>query len=269
MNVLRRTLCGLTVSFLLAGPCACATTPERDQFTCKPHQYWLWPGARLPQDIVVDRLYLLQGFFSARNHPARFVDQGHDATRLKHISELVLVYRLDTLQPVSNIVEQFHRDAQSWMEKGNNVIGLQLDFDSATANLQQYDRFLHEIRRSLAARFQLSVTGLLDWINSPLGLTAANEVVFQTYQGRHSVANIERYLAHLLKIQETIPIDFKLGVVQGTTLPTEITDSLSRNPSYQGQVIFLLQRSRNHTRSLDVSGKGRSSNLSQVHRQTH
>jgi hypothetical protein len=225
-------------------PRAYAATPASNHYSCSPCQFWLWPGAKLPQTSGIDRLYLLQGFFAARNHQARFIDQGQNATQLKKIKELVLVYRLDALQPASNIVAQFHKDALSWIQNGNNVIGIQLDFDSATGNKKEYNLFLQEIRQALAAKFQLSITGLMDWINSPFELTTANEVVLQTYQGKHSVAQLERYLTHLKRIQHTIPIDFKLGIVQGATLPIKITDSLNSNPKYRGQVIFLLQRNR-------------------------
>jgi hypothetical protein len=232
------------VLFLCINQYTYAAEHRLSQVNRKSYQFWLWPGAKLPPNIDIDRLYLMQGFFSARNHLLRFIDQGQNARRLKHIKELVLVYRLDALQPSSNIIAQFHKDAQSWTQNGNNVIGLQLDFDSATGNIKQYDQFLKEIRRSLDIQYELSITGLMDWVNSPLELSAANEVVLQTYQGKRNVVQLERYLARLIKTQQIIPINFKLGVVQGTILASEITDSLSKNPKYKGQVIFLLQHGR-------------------------
>jgi hypothetical protein len=248
VNVLmiwRQVLFGLLMVWLCMEPRADAATPASKNDSCSPCQFWLWPGAKLPPTSGgIDRVYLLQGFFAARNHPARFIDQGHNATPLKNIKELVLVYRLDALQPASNIIAQFQQDAQGWMQNGNNVIGMQLDFDAATGNIKEYNLFLQDIRQVLTAKFQLSITGLLDWMNAPFVLTTANEVVLQTYQGKQSVAQLERYLTHLQRIQHTIPIDFKLGIVQGTTLPIKITDSLNSNPKYRGQVIFLLQRHR-------------------------
>lgn len=242
--ILRQILFGSIMLGLCMEPHTYAATPTSNNYSCSPCQFWLWPGAKLPHTSGIDRLYLLQGFFAARNHPTRFIDQGHNATPLKNIKELMLVYRLDALQPAANIVAQFHKDAQGWMQNGNNIIGIQLDFDSATGNIKEYNLFLQEIRQALAAKFQLSITGLMDWINVPFALTTANEVVLQTYQGKHSVAQLERYLTHLQRIQHTMPIDFKLGIVQGATLPLEITDSLNSNPRYRGQVIFLLQRHR-------------------------
>ncbi len=239
--ILRRISLGLAWLLLIVS-CALAAS---GQDALKAHQYWLWPGARLPEDITVDRLYLLQGFFSARNHPALFIDQGQNATRLRYIKELVLVYRLDALQPASNIIVQFNKDAQGWIRNGNNVVGLQLDFDSATGNLKHYDRFLRDVRQSLAPQFQLSITGLMDWINSPLELSAADEMVLQTYQGKLTVSGIEHYLAHLVRIQQNIPISFKLGIVQGASLPAEILHHLRQNPKYGGEVIFLLQKNHN------------------------
>jgi hypothetical protein len=244
LMLLRQVLFGLLMVWLCMELRADAATPASQNYSCSPCQFWLWPGAKLPPTSGIDRVYLLQGFFAARNHQARFIDQGHNATPLKNIKELVLVYRLDALQPASNIIAQFHKDAQGWMQNGNNVIGMQLDFDAATSNIKEYNLFLQDIRHALAAKFQLSITGLLDWMHAPFALTAANEVVLQTYQGKQSVAQLERYLTHLQRIQHTIPIDFKLGIVQGATLPITITDSLHSNPKYRGQVIFLLQRHR-------------------------
>jgi hypothetical protein len=244
LMVLRQILFGAIGLLLSINSHAYASPLEANQCSGKPCQFWLWPGAKLPQDGAIDRLYLLQGFFSARNRKVRFIDQGQNATRLKQINELVLVYRLDSIQPASNIVSQFHKDAKSWINNGNHVSGLQLDFDSSTGNIKQYNQFLQEIRRSLDAQYELSITGLMDWINTPLELTAAKEVVLQTYQGKRNVAHLDRYLAHLIRVQKTIPIDFKLGIVQGATLPDEIIDNLSNNPRYRGQVIFLLRHNR-------------------------
>jgi len=218
-----------------------ATIVDKNQFPCESCQFWLWPGAKLPQNITIDRLYLLQGFFSSRNHQTIFIDQGQNATRLKYIKELVLVYRLNALQPANNIIAQFEKDAQSWMQNGNNVVGLQLDFDSGTENIKQYNQFLKEIRQSLQKRFQLSITGLMDWTNSPPELNAVDEIVFQTYQGKHNIPQIKRYLTRLVKIQQTIPVNFKLGIIQNATIPENIINGLIDNPKYRGQVIFLLQ----------------------------
>ena len=74
-----------------------------------------------------------------------------------------------------------------------------------------------DLRGRLPPDCRLSITGLLDW--SSQGDSAAldalggvvDEVVLQTYQGRHTIPGYEAYLARLSRM--TIP--FKIGLVEG------------------------------------------------------
>jgi hypothetical protein len=205
--------------------------------------YWLWPGARIPEHAHIHRLYLLQGVFSARAN--RFVDQGENARTLKNIKELMLVYRLDALQSPSVLMQQVYLDLQAWKDRGNNLVGLQLDFDSTTGDLALYEDFLREIRDQLPACYQLSITGLMDWINySPgsLHLDFLDEVVLQTYQGTQSVANLDLYLAKLVKQGAPFATSFKLGFVEGASLSEVLLAQISDNPDFCGCVTFLLPR---------------------------
>lgn len=157
-------------------------------------EYWLWPGARLPdqdQHGAIARLYLLQGFFSARGDRLQFVDQGATARPLQQVRELWLVYRLDSLPPVLPLVAQMERDLRHWQRVGNQVSGVQLDFDSATGQLADYGQFLRAVRKQLAPEFQLGITGLMDWVNQDAAewpLDAVAEIVLQTYQGQQCAA---------------------------------------------------------------------------------
>jgi hypothetical protein len=223
--------------FLLTGGIkpACAETPSAD---C-----WLWPGAHLPEQAHVHRLYLLQGFFSARAN--RFIDQGENARTLYRVGELMLVYRLDALQSSSALMQQINRDLESWKNRGNNLVGVQLDFDSATGELALYENFLREIRAQLPANYQLSITGLMDWINNSqdsLHLDFLDEVVLQTYQGTHSVVKLDLYLTRIAQHGVPFAVPFKLGFVEGAPLPQTQLAQIARNPSFRGCVTFLLQR---------------------------
>lgn len=210
--------------------------------------YWLWPGARLPEQAHINRLYLLQGHFSARTN--RFIDQGVNARTLKRIKELMLVYRLDGLQSSSVVMQQVYLDLQAWKDRGNNLVGLQLDFDSATGDLALYEDFLREIRAQLPVKYQLSITGLMDWINySPgnLNLDFLDEVVLQTYQGTQSVSKLDLYLAKLVKQGSPFATSFKLGFVEGAILPEVHLAQIANDPDFRGCVTFLLPR---HSRKL-------------------
>jgi hypothetical protein len=214
---------------------ACAETPSAD--------YWLWPGARLPEQANVHRLYLLQGFFSGRAN--RFIDQGENARALYRIEELMLVYRLDALQSSSALMQQINRDLQAWKSRGNNVVGVQLDFDSATGELALYEDFLREIRAQMPANYRLSITGLMDWINhsqDSLHLDFLDEVVLQTYQGTQSVAKLDLYLTRITQHGVPFAVPFKLGFVEGASLPQAQLAQIARNPTFRGYVTFLLPR---------------------------
>jgi hypothetical protein len=203
--------------------------------------YWLWPGAHLPVQAHIHRLYLLQGVFSARAN--RFVDQGENARTLKNIKELMLVYRLDALQSTSVIMQQVYLDLQAWKDRRNNVVGLQLDFDSATGDLALYEKFLREIRAQLPVNYQLSITGLMDWINynpGSLNLNFLDEVVLQTYQGSKSVSKLDLYLDKLAQQGSPFATSFKLGFVKGALIPKAQLAQIADDPDFRGCVTFLL-----------------------------
>jgi hypothetical protein len=126
-----------------------------------------------------------------------------------------------------------------WRAAGDPVVGVQIDFDSGTRHLADYAVFLRDLRARLPADCRLSITGLLDWSSQgdsdaldALG-GVVDEVVLQTYQGRHTIPGYEAYLARLSRM--TIP--FKIGLVEGgdwTTPP-----DLAANPWFRGYVVFL------------------------------
>lgn len=47
--------------------------------------------------------------------------------------------------------------------RGNQLEGLQIDFDAATRGLAHYAAFLSDLRQRLPRRWKLSITGLMDW----------------------------------------------------------------------------------------------------------
>jgi hypothetical protein len=126
-----------------------------------------------------------------------------------------------------------------WRTAGNLVIGLQIDFDAHTRRLGEYAQFLADLRARLPADCRLSITGLLDWSSQgdSVALDAlggvVDEVVLQTYQGRHTIPSYQAYMASLGRM--TIP--FRIGLAEGGdwTAPP----GLAANPWFRGYVVFL------------------------------
>ncbi len=133
---------------------------------------------------------------------------------------------------------------QRWQTAGNHVIGLQVDFDAATHQLTDYARFLQQLRQQLPAEFALGVTGLLDWAKTgdvaTLNALAVDELVVQSYQGRHTVTNYQAYLPALSRLR----IPFKLGLVQNGNRDPLAEAQLEKSPWYRGTVVFMLNPSR-------------------------
>lgn len=77
--------------------------------------------------------------------------------------------------------------------------------------------FLKQLRQRLPSDYRLGITGLLDWssradsgqVNQLRGLV--DELVVQTYQGRHTIENYSAYLPRVSKLN----MPFKIGLIQG------------------------------------------------------
>ena len=137
------------------------------------------------------------------------------------------------------------RDA--WARAGNRLTGVQIDFDARTRHLDEYAEFLRQIRRSLPSRYQLSITGLMDWSanGDPAALAklkgVVDEVVIQTYQGHGTIWGNERYFDRM----RGFPIPFKVGLVEnGRWIEPP---QLRSEPNFKGYVVFLLPNRRTQT----------------------
>ena len=128
-----------------------------------------------------------------------------------------MVYRAHTLRWTPQIYQAVLNQVQRWKRAGNPVVGIQIDFDARTRYLDEYVDFLRDLRRRLPREYRLSITGLLDWgsnaepaaINRLKGVV--DEVVVQTYQGRHSIPNHAAYLPRVSRLQ----LPYRIGLVQG------------------------------------------------------
>ena len=148
-------------------------------------------------------------------------------------------YRTAMHQAVRKYALVYIAEAERWRGRGNRLAGIQVDFDAATLRLGTYAAFLQDVRRRLPSGTKLSATGLMDWTSgaSDDDLAALegvlDEVVVQTYQGRATVPDYQRYLPSL----ERLAMPYRLGIVEGGewTAPA----GLERDPDFKGYVVFL------------------------------
>ena len=219
--------------------------------------FWLW-GNVSPKPYLTNRskpteLYILQGEVG-QAHPLYALQQANGTLKtsilqsqgmgLCHIksTKIWLVYRTTTLDWHPDMMRHMVARLNSWQNYGNDVVGLQIDFDSATGQLSQYAKFLNNVRQQLPKSYQLSATGLLDWVNADkqnrmLLKSTLNEVVIQTYQGKHTVSDYQAYLPTLARMD----IPFKVGLVQhGQWQPYP---PIEKNENFKGYVVFLLRTS--------------------------
>jgi hypothetical protein len=239
-----RARAGLIAALALAGLAApaYAQPPSGTVNAADYDGFWLWAGVA-PQPVLARArsLYLLAGQVSAPRHgpgPARLIAQRGDTPHVRR-GEVWIVYRAHTLDWPPEIYTQLLAELARWRAAGNAVVGVQIDFDARTHHLDEYAAFLKDLRARLPAGCRLGVTGLLDW--SSQGDSAAlttlagvvDEVILQTYQGRHTIAGYGAYLAHL----DRVKLPFKIGLVQGGdwTAPA----GLAANPWFRGYVVFL------------------------------
>ncbi|MEO9167961.1 MAG: DUF3142 domain-containing protein [Aestuariivirga sp.] len=201
--------------------------------------FWLWAGVQ-PQPALqqAQEIYLLAGEVVGNSHP-HIISQRSAAPHLTG-PKVWVVYRAQTIAWNDAILADVLAHLEAWRNNGNNIIGLQIDFDAGTKHLENYAQFLKNVRAHLPRRYQLGVTGLLDWSAhaSPAGLQAlsgtVDEVVLQIYQGRHVIPGYEAYLAKLSDLK----VKFKIGLLQGGDWVAPA--SLADNPYFTGYVVFLL-----------------------------
>lgn len=202
--------------------------------------FWLWSGVA-PQPVLkqAKTLYILQGQINATRRGKQLIAQGMGVPRLTE-GEVWIVYRAHTLQWSESVYMQLLGQVQRWREAGNPVIGIQIDFDARTQYLHEYAAFLRNLRLRLPEDLRLSITGLMDWSNNadPEAIAqldgVIDEVVVQTYQGRHSIPDYRAYLPRMNRLR----IPFKIGLVQGGEWEAPVF--LKGNEWFRGYVVFLL-----------------------------
>ncbi|MCP5396201.1 MAG: DUF3142 domain-containing protein [Sphingomonadaceae bacterium] len=223
-------------ALLLAGCERQAEAPARVE-AAGHEAFFLWAGVKPPPELEsATTVYALAGEVRARD-PDSFVSL-RPPPRVED-AEIWLVVRVETLAWGPGVQAQIDRELARW-DRSSNLVGLQIDFDSATQGLEDYAAFLSQLRRHMPSRYRLSITGLMDWSanGDPAALVAlagtVDEVVIQTYQGRHTIPGYEAYLASL----RDLPMPYRIAVVEGGEW--QAPPGLAEDPDYRGTVVFLL-----------------------------
>ena len=228
-------LCWLLPMLLLA-----SCQPKQSRVDAADYDaFWLWAGVK-PRPVLdsARTIYILEAEVRGAAN-ARLISLRPATPRVSH-AELWLVYRVETLAWDDAIYRQLNSDLARWKAGGNHVVGVQIDFDAATKGLSGYAAFLRNLRAQLPVDAKLGITGLLDWssqgdsadLNQLNGVV--DEVVLQTYQGRHTIKGYENYLQSLGRLR----MSYKLGLVQNGEW--RAPPSLAIDPHFQGYVVFLL-----------------------------
>ncbi|XEG72912.1 DUF3142 domain-containing protein [Pseudomonas sp. abacavir_1] len=205
--------------------------------------FWLWGGVQAQPVLRQARtLYVLQGQVSAPRgapeQPARLHAQGIAMPRLR-TGQVWLVYRAHSLRWSEDSYATLLAQLRRWQRAGNPLLGVQIDFDARTRYLQEYVAFLRDFRRRLPIEYRLSITGLLDWSSNAEPATinelkdVVDEVVVQTYQGRRTIPDYQRYLPRVARLQ----LPFRIGLAQYGQW--QAPEYLERSPWFRGYVVFL------------------------------
>ncbi|MEP6827121.1 MAG: DUF3142 domain-containing protein [Aestuariivirga sp.] len=235
----RSTIIGKLLACCLALFCAVASARAEIVKAENYKAFWLWAGVQ-PQPALqqAQEIYLLAGEVTGQFH-AHIISQRSAAPHLIG-PKIWVVYRAQTIEWNDVILNDVLAHLDAWNTAGNNIAGLQIDFDAGTKHLENYAAFLSKVRARLPSRYQLGVTGLLDWSahDDPKGLQAlsgtVDEVVVQIYQGRHVIPGYEAYLAKLAGLK----VNFKIGLLQdGDWVAPQ---SVENSPFFKGYVVFLL-----------------------------
>nr|WP_257232050.1 DUF3142 domain-containing protein [Acinetobacter sp. YH01020] len=205
--------------------------------------FWIWGNiSSSPYLQQATELYILQGEMNW-NKPLKqseFIPQGIQVLH-KPQQKIWIVIRSHHLQWSNNNIQQILQRLKHWEKNGNQIQGLQIDFDAKTQNIHRYAVFLEKIRKKMPQKYRLSITGLMDWTNvqdqQTLKLLAQNidEIAIQTYQGSHTIKNYTLYLNKVSKLK----LPYKIGLVQNGLW--QAPAHLAQDPYFKGYVVFLLR----------------------------
>ncbi|MEB3702531.1 DUF3142 domain-containing protein [Candidatus Bealeia paramacronuclearis] len=207
-----------------------------------PVDYWIWAGIRPEKGMENSVFYIYQGILRKNEERVSYERLGLFPHPTVH--KIYIVYRISGGLPhPKDLMKLFERNAALWIHHNVKVVGLQLDFDSPTSKLLVYNDFLSQVKSLLKPEYQLSITGLGDWIlfgqKESLRALAKNtdEIIFQLYQDRQHFSDIKKYIHKLARID----IPFKVGLLNHQT-PNIYINQLQTSPYFKGVVLFVQKK---------------------------
>ena len=215
------------------------TPPEPRVHAAAYDAFYVWPGVHPAPDLHPATLYLLDG--EVRRGGAAHLQRLRMGVLHLPGTALWLVVRTDRLDWNEATREALLADLRQWQQAGNQLAGLQVDFDASTRGIGTYARFLRDLRAWLPRDWRLSVTGLMDWSahGTPRDLAALagtiDEAVIQTYQARATIPGYGAYFRQMAHF----PIPFRVALVEGGAW--QAPPLLAHHPQFRGYVVFLLK----------------------------
>jgi hypothetical protein len=205
--------------------------------------FWIWGDIQTaPYLYQAKTLYILQGELRYQKKYQKIILQPQGiAAKLLNNQQVWLVFRNHDLNWSDEQFQLLIQRLETWRNRGNHVIGVQIDFDSKTQALYDYALFLQKLRQHLPKEYQISITGLLDWTNvqDPKTLKLLkeniNELVIQSYQGRHTILHYENYVKRI----GAMGLAYKIGLVQHGQWNADL--DFQDDINFKGYVVFLLK----------------------------
>ena len=202
-------------------------------------QHWIWQAKDMALIEHSGGIVIMQGEFSQIGNQVTFIKKGLAAHPIQFQGPVRLLIRAYKLPSVSEFIEQVDYLLQSWEDSGTPIVGIQIDYDSPTAKLDNYRAYLQQVSQHYGREF-VSVTGLCSWLSD--NLSALNRfgdvvdyVAIQLYQHHLPVPQVEQHIAWLSKLK----VRYKVGL---TTAPRFSELQFDHSPSYTGKLIFLNTR---------------------------
>lgn len=198
---------------------------------------WIWPNAHSKfKELTSESLYLLQGTFFRKNN--KFETMGISPYPVPE-KKITIVLRLQTLPTKSLLLTNFLEKTRLWNLHNVSVEGIQLDFDSPTLKLNDYSNYLLAFRSLLPKEYNMSITGLADWINNSGKFqkdlkNSQITIFYQLYKEKMAFENAILYLKSLEKYK----LPFVVGLLPTQSIPDESLINLAKNNNFKGTICF-------------------------------
>jgi len=198
---------------------------------------WIWPlSHKRIQSSSLSELFLLQLRFQKKT---LFFEKLGPAPHKIENKKMTIVMRLQSLPLVEDLIKNYLILKKDWNQRGTEVTGLQLDFDSPTGQLDTYADYLLKLKSKLASEEKLSITGLPDWINQSSSfqtklLQSDIVIYFQMYQGNVPALKTNEYLDFLNKYK----LKYAVGFLPDQNINETRINVLNTTKNFEGILCF-------------------------------